>query len=242
MPIDPNALYQQLGTLVSTAPDLNTSAYTEPTGMLWLGRAAVLIEATGDAVDSAAFKAAANGLGTPFTHGDHARTIMSIVYRALARAELAAPAAAQGAYLPVGEPLAAVAAISKALASSTSSALFVDPYADANLVTDFAALTTEGVGLMVLADAAGVKPGLKPAAKAWIAQYGATRPLEVRVAAGGSLHDRMIILDDKQVWLLGQSFNALAKRSPTALQLASPDTASLKIDGYKAIWQNATPL
>jgi hypothetical protein len=93
----------------------------------------------------------------------------------------------------------------------------------------------------VLADAKSLKPTLKPAAESWFKQFGATRPLEVRVAPRGTLHDRLILLDRGRVWLLGQSFNALATRSNTYLSKADAELAAMKVDAYEQIWGAANP-
>lgn len=41
--------------------------------------------------------------------------------------------------------------------------------------------------------------GLKPVAQAWADQYGSARALEVRVTQAGALHDRLVIVDDRDV-------------------------------------------
>jgi hypothetical protein len=192
-------------------------------------------------VDSAAFKVASNGLGGTLHHQD-ALTIIAILHRALARAELAAPVAAQGSFIPVGGSFTAVASVSKILGSATSSILIVDPYADANLLTEFAVLAPEGVRLMILADEAHHKPALKPTAKSWARQYGQARPMEVRLAPAKSLHDRIIVVDNRDAWTLGQSFNALATRSPTSIVRVDPETARMKVDAYNSTWAAATAL
>jgi hypothetical protein len=168
--------------------------------------------------------------------------IRAILYRALAAAELAAPASARGSFLPAGEPFAAINAVGKVLGGARASAFIVDPYADANLLTEFAVLVAEGVPVRVLADEASHKPGLKPVAAAWSEQYGRGRPLEVRLAPARSLHDRIILIDGKEAWTLGQSFNALAKRSPTSLVRTDPETAALKAAAYGELWAAAKPL
>ncbi len=53
---------------------------------------------------------------------------------------------------------------------------------------------------------------LEPAARRWIQQYGAARPLKVRLAPKKALHDRSIFVDGTVVWTLTQSFNAFANR------------------------------
>lgn len=242
MKMDPAALYQQLGQLIAAMPDLMNDDWNTPAGRRWLGRAAALIEAGGNGTDSAVFNVSSNGLGTVL-HVQNVQAIISVIHRALARAELAAPASVQGAFLPVGEPFAAFAAVGKVLGGATATALIVDPYADQNILTEFAVLAPEGVRVMILADEESHKPALRPAAANWAKQYGPGRPLQVRLAPPKSLHDRVIIVDDREVWAVGQSFNALAKRAPTSLvRVVDPETVNMKVDAYAAMWATATAL
>ena len=203
----------------------------------------------GDVVDFVQFKTAADSLGSPVTlpggvsvHTDAAHKIMSILHRTLARAERAAPVAAQGAFIPVGASYTAVDVLMKIFGTATASVLIVDPHADANLLSDFVLLVPEGVRVMVLAKARP-KPALLPAAKAWLQQYGQARPLEVRLAPEHGIHDRLIIVDDRDAWTVGQSFNALAKHAPTSMgRVADPETAEMKIAAHRSIWMAADPL
>lgn len=241
MKLDPESLYVQLGRLVETTPDLSRPGPVSAETNQWLGRAAALVEASGDAADFVTLKVAAQNLETVLRE-TNAQTIVAIVHRALARAELKAPAASQGAFIPVGESFSAIAAMSKVLAAARQSVLIVDPYADAKALTDFAVLAPEGVQVRILSDAGTVKPSLKPAAESWAKQYNSARPLEVRLAAARSLHDRLIAVDDAQAWTLTQSLKDFAARSPASIVRVDGETAALKIGAYAAIWQGAAVL
>src|SRR5260370_10092370 len=203
-------------------PDFATDAWKSSDGHLWLGRVAALVEAVGVVGDDTIFNIASNNLGT-LQHDQNVQTIVAILHRTFARAELVAPVAAQGSFIPVGASFTAVAALTKIFETATTSVLIVDPYADANLLTDFAVLVPEGVRVMVLADKAQPKPALLPTAQAWAQQHGQTRPLEVRLAPEKGIHDRLIIVDDREAWTVGQSFNALAKRAPTSMVRVDPE-------------------
>lgn len=87
-----------------------------------------------------------------------------------------------------------------------------------------------------------MKPTLRPAAVRWTAQYGTSRPLAVKLAAARLLHDRLIAIDDTTAWVLTQSLNAFATRSPASIVRIDDETASLKIAAYQTIWGQATPL
>ncbi len=79
----------------------------------------------------------------------------------------------------MGESFSALSAVSSVLRSASTSVLMVDPYADGNLLTDFAVQAPERISVQVLADLATHKPGLKPAAERWTQQFGSLRPLSV---------------------------------------------------------------
>jgi hypothetical protein len=192
-------------------------------------------------VELISFKAAADNLDSAI-RDLNAQTIAATVHRALGKAELMAPAASQGTFIPVGESFSAVAAVSKVMTTARQSVLIVDPYADAKALTDFAVLASEGVLIRILSDAGTVKPSLKPAAESWAKQYDGTRPLEVRLAAARSLHDRIITVDDAQAWTLTQSLKDFAARSPATIVKVDAETAGLKIGAYAAIWQGASAL
>lgn len=242
MSLDPESLYVHLGRLVETMPDLNSPGPIPVETNQWLGRAAALVEvAFGQSVDLISFKVAADNLDSAL-RAVNAQTIAATVHRALAKAELMAPAASQGAFIAVGESFSAVAAVSKVLAAARQSVLIVDPYADAKALTDFAVLAPEGVQVCILSDAGTVKASLKPAAESWAKQYNNARPLEVRLAADRSLHDRLIAVDETQAWTLTQSLKDFAARSPASIVKVDPETAALKIGAYAAIWQGSTVL
>lgn len=240
MRLDPESLYLHLGRLVETMPDLNGLGPIVADTNQWLGRAAALVEvAFGHSLDFIAFKNSIDGLDSALRRVN-AQTIAATIHRALARAELAAPAAAQGAFIAVRESFSAVAAVARVMTAAKYSVLIVDPHADAKVLTDFAVLVPEGVVVRILSDEGTRKPSLRPAAEAWVQQYGEARPLEIRVTR--NLHDRLISVDDHQVWTLTQSFKDFAVRSPATMIKVNTETAGLKIGAYAEIWRDATPL
>ncbi|HCL3983680.1 hypothetical protein ACSEON_17290 [Pseudomonas aeruginosa] len=245
MPLSNEAIYMQLGQLIADMPDFRNRQWNTPLAQRWLGRATALLEEAVGGTDAIAFKLVAQGLSSDpnqIGHERHIQQITAILHHALAVAELRAPAAAQNGFIPVGEPFTALSAVSGVLSNATNSALLVDPYADAGLLTNYLSQAPEGVACRILSDSHSVKAGLTPAAQAWITQYGGQRPLEVRLAPARSLHDRLIIIDGRDVWSLGQSFNALGTRSPTALVRVNEETALLKVEAYAQLWATSQPL
>jgi hypothetical protein len=147
----------------------------------------------------------------------------------------------EGSFIAAGGVFDAFQAVGKVLATAASDVLIVDAYGG-HEVLDYALATPELVKLRVLADRARYQKSLKPAGEKWSAQFGASRPLELRLTAPKTLHDRLIIVDQKAVWSVGQSFNALATRVHTSISRLEPEIASQKLDAYATMWNSASPL
>lgn len=153
MAIDPQALYVQLGRLVEAMPNLYEQLPLSASTQEWLGRAGALIAASGDVIDIAEFNTYVSSLSKGTMQFHAAQDIGVVVRRALAKAELNAPAAAQGAFIPAGNAFDAMAAIGKILEQATRDVLIVDPYMDEKALTEFALLAPEQVA---------VRPTYKP--------------------------------------------------------------------------------
>lgn len=170
----------------------------------------------------------------------NAGTILAIAHQALAKAEIRAPAELQGAFIAAGHSFDAFAAVGKALGTATTDVFIIDPYADHTVLTDYAVLAPDNVSVRILAEAT-YSNSLKPAAQHWAQQM--KQPLDVRlVSTPRSLHDRLILIDGKTAFVVGQSFKDLTRRAHTSLVRMPPDARKLKIEAYELIWSSATPL
>jgi len=255
VPTDPEALYRQLGQLAAETPvNLAGPGDLAPDTHRWLGRVAALIgdlcknvgpsspAGTMIMMDQVSFNSASDGL-TGLLREGNAHRIIAILHRALASAELYAPAAAQGAFIPVGAAFDAFQVIGKVFGGATKDVFIIDPYMDAKVLTDFAPLAPEQVAIRLLTDSFYTKPeALQPAATRWVQQHGAARPLATRLTAPRLLHDRLIIIDGAHVWSLTQSLKDMASRSPASVLRVEVDLAKLKADSYEQFWAGAKPL
>jgi hypothetical protein len=232
-------LYLRLKQVIADMPDLEVDRIS-PDLARWFGEASFLVEECGDIPDTAELRTQIGSFGTMLSRACDA--IPVILYRALARAEARAPSSVHGTFIAAGKPFDALAAVSKLLREAQADVLIVDAYAGANLLDTFLVAVPERVPTRVLTDAKALKPTFKPAVEAWGKQFGPARPLQARKAPKGSLHDRLILIDRTDVWLLGQSFNQLATRSNTYLSKADPELTRMKIDAYDQIWDASTPL
>lgn len=240
-PLDATEALNRVRGLVQTEPDYRIIGNDEqilPETLKWIGQLGALVDAMKLNRERLNLSIAERTLlQSQGSRGGVA--IRSVLYNVLAHAELKAPAAAQGAFVAAGEQVDAYGAIAKILESANGQLLIVDPYMDATLVTDFLAATPQGVRMRLLADEASVKDTLVPVAKRWIEQHEQSRPLEVRFTSERRLHDRLIVIDNAQVWSLTQSVKDFAKRSHAAALKVDEETAALKIAAYADEWDAA---
>lgn len=236
-------LYQQLGRLLETPPDLSTyQACVQPAALQWLGRGHALVKAVnvGAGFDAISFSTAVDNMRTAgWSSG--VQQVFQILYRALGHCELHLPAGSAGAFVPVGNSFDAFSALSKIFVAAKVDVMIVDPYMDEAALVEFGLAVPEGVSLRLLADTNDHKATLRPAAEKWITQYGTSRPLSVRLAPAKSLHDRAIFIDRREAWTLTQSLKDFAKRAPAEIVRAD-SIAALKVDAYEGIWATSSVL
>jgi hypothetical protein len=237
MKLDPESYYRHLGRLIETMPDFSGNAQFSDDIHQWLGRADALISANGDVVDKIDWRSAVQRLNTA-ARPSALESLKQVLYRVLGASELLAPASAQGTFIPVGNSFAAFVSISKLLKTATRDVMIVDPYMDEAALTVYGCTVPDGVSLRLLADAKYVKQSLQPASTTWVQQYGNIKPLAVRIAPDGALHDRSIFIDGTIAWGFTQSLNAIAKRSPAEI-IRADETASMKIEHYESVWNGA---
>lgn len=240
---DWEALYHQLGQIISDEPTIPSGEKRGSSEVLrWLGRAEALIDEVCGVVDHHKFCNLRTAMltATASNAESQMRHIRSLLYTALAKAELSAPAAAKGSFIPAGNSFDALTAIASVLRECRGYVLVVDPYMDAVALTDFLPMVTQGVPLRLLASGKQKDAGLREAVERWTIQYAGARPMELRFTAPKLLHDRLI-MDEVSVWSLSQSFNAIARRSPAMVQRVGADIASAKREAFMDMWGSAMP-
>jgi hypothetical protein len=236
----PEEAYFRLGTLMAELPDLASGPIT-PEMRAWLRRAGALVQSTGGLADTIQFRVALenfDGILRP----RHARTIVAVMQRVLAKAELEVPAESRGAFLSANNAFDVFAAVRRVLNTAQSDVLLVDTDADATALTDYAVLAPDAVAMRLLSSARQ-RASLGAAIRNWQQRFGVSRPLSVRLAAdAATLPDRAILVDNETAWVVGASFSELARDKRTTLMRMPPDAAATKIVAYAEIWQAAEPL
>ncbi|WP_117196405.1 phosphatidylserine/phosphatidylglycerophosphate/cardiolipin synthase family protein [Rhizobium terrae] len=242
--MSPDEIYINIGHLLAAAPNFDESDRLRTEETVWMAKAYALLTEAGMAQEAVAVQLNMELIisSGPYTRTEYANKLIGAMHRALAIAELRAPASARGAFISAGNAFDAMTAVGRVLGEAKVSARIVDPYMDEKALTDFAVLAIPAVKIELLADSGAVKPSLKPAFTRWQMQYTSERPIEARLSAPRTLHDRLIIIDGSKVYTLTQSLNAFAARSPASIVRLEGDAVPLKIAAYDAFWNSATPI
>lgn len=237
------AIYMQLGVLSNEMPPelFGTGPITSEMRM-WLGKAYALIKQVENGADPHLFSSASDNL-SGILRETNSNTIASIFFRNLAIAEANAPATVTGSFIPVGHQFDTYTAIGRIFSTAKGSIFIVDPYLDEQFLSRFALSAPEQIPFQLLfSNKEDVKLKLKPAIAAWKNQYKNLRPIEARTAPSKTLHDRVIIIDQKNVWSLTQSFALFAERSPATITKIESEIANMKIAAFGEIWNSGLPL
>ena len=234
-------IFAHLQTLVRTMPQLGRrdAPPRDREALDWLGRLYAIIKKV-DAYDAISVRTASSSLGSI----GHERALMELsgaLHRAVAVLELKLPAASRGAFIPVGHTFNALAAIAGIIGEAKQEVFFVDPYASEKILLNYAVQAAEGVRIKVLASAKMKRPGLLPAAEAWVEQYRDARPLVLRGALGGVLHDRAIVIDGTVAWSASQSFDEIAARAAATINRVEPIIAADQMTAFAEIFDAADP-
>lgn len=236
-------LYMKIGHLIETAPDLKNLIPTSEE-QLWLARVRAVIESSKDTSNILDLRIAMSQMANthPTLKAEARSKIIQCLFNILAIVEEGVSPSSRGAFIPVGVPFDSLKFIRTVSQSASLEVWFVDPYADGTLLERFAVLANERIRLRVLTDVDSHKPDLGPSAISWIAQYGDQRPLEVRTTKPKAIHDRLIVVDQKTAWIVGQSFKDLGKKAPTAISRLDTETGNLKIAAHLDIWNQSSQL
>ena len=117
-----------------------------------------------------------------------------------------------------------------------SGVLIVDPYMDGEIFDEYISALRPGIKCELLTSRH--ERGVAAAARKYLAQHGAG--IEIRSSA--SAHDRLILIDAKICWVLGQSIKDAAVSKPTYLAPLDEEISQIKVMLYADIWKTATVL
>lgn len=237
----PEQLLSLLQAAIRDAPLFEYEKPVREAEQRWLGRVDSILEATGKVNPVVSFRVARENINT-YMHSTE--KLMQPLYDALSAIELLVPQSLQGAFIPPGDTWDGYSALVKLIQRDCDNILIVDPYLNADIFLYFAPHSVAKQGIRCLCQKMNqTLAGLQASAAKWAADpISLHHPLEVRFAAKNSLHDRLIIIDGKEAWIVTQSIKDIAKKSPASVTRAESELARMKSEYYESLWVSGAPL
>ncbi|MGR3700672.1 MAG: hypothetical protein ACU0A4_01180 [Paracoccaceae bacterium] len=239
--ISPEQLLALVQAAIREAPAFDRDESYGEVEQKWLGRAVALLDAAGSVKLSVAFQLARQNLQSVL----HSRVgLLQPLYDLMSQLELRVPAELQGAFIAAGDAWNGYAALVRIMQREGDDLLIVDPYVSGSVVTELVPHIVAKRSVRILTAAQPkLKSALLASSQKWNANPSRSTPeVETRIAPSGSLHDRLIMLDNKEVWLVSQSLKDIGKRSAASVTRADAELAALKSNAYTALWQDSLPL
>lgn len=145
----------------------------------------------------------------------------------------------QGIFV-AGQPFDAMLAITSILRAATKSITVVDGYVSEHTLS-LLGVKADPVTAKILMRRDQANPALVTAVRAFIAQYAAGPPLEIRTTT--AFHDRFIVIDDSDYYHFGASLKDAAKRSAFMFsKIEEPSVIATLSATISREWSAATPV
>jgi hypothetical protein len=239
--LPPEQILVLLQTVIEEAPLFEYAVPLTDAQIRWLGRADALLDAVNEFSLSVNFRAARTALDGY----SHSRANLLIpLHDAYSRMELLAPVSMRGSFIAGGDTWNGYAALVRLMQTDCDDLLVIDPYLNASIFTDLAPHAHARGGVRCLAvERKEYHLGLSASAAKWQTDSRSERlKVEVRYAPQGALHDRLLIIDRREVWLVSQSFKDIAKKSPATISRFDSELAGDKIKHYEELWTGGEPM
>lgn len=232
--MEPIVLLEKLRVLIASAPPLAGRGSYGQEQFTWLGKAAALISSWNQ-TEAASFGVAATSLAGNLNREMNVGAIFTTIHKAIATLENSLPQPGGQAFGP-GAAYDFFRALRGLVASTDKSLVVVDPYMDAETFDGYLSALPAGRAVRLLISK--FADDVRVAATKFTAQRGGS--LEVRKSS--DIHDRVLLVDGSQCWVLGASIKDAALKRPTYLAPLAPDIAAQKVTIYEGVWNAARPI
>lgn len=238
--LTPVQILALLREAIESAPPMDASTAPDEKLMRWFAKTAALIDQA-DPVIAFNFRQAQKSKGLlAFSRRD----ILQSLHDAYYKIELEIPAEQSGAFIPAGDAWNGYAALVRVIQSNCDKILIIDPYIVSSIFMELIPHATAKHSVRLLtAKHRERHPALLASLQKWQETHTTTPNfIEARYADSTDLHDRLIIVDDKEVWLISQSIKDIAKKSAASVTKSESQIAEWKVKHYEALWKKSTPI
>lgn len=229
--MDKIVLLTELRALVKNMPDFKAYTPSSHDHWEWLGKAHALV-AQWDRNEAFSVRSSTAYVPIDLMREANVAQILGILFRAIADLELQIPEQLDQAFGP-GAVYDFLKALRDLMASARKSIFVVDPFLDEQIFDAYITSVSPQVIVRLLAHKYAT--ALKPALAMFVVQT----KMSVEIRISSAIHDRVVFLDDRTCWVLGQSIKDAAKLKPTYIAPLSIDVVQKKIIDYEQIWSTA---
>jgi len=227
----PRLLLEKINLLLGNPPPADSRISYQREHFEWLGKANALIEAWNPR-EMIGFKMATDWVAANLNRSANLGKALATLHTAAASLEQALPEL-EGQVFGPGAVYDFFRALNELVASAQRTLLVIDPYMDAQVFDAYLSNCTQGVAIRLLASL--YAPSIGAAAVAFRQQHSSN--LEVRMTR--EIHDRLVIVDQSQCWVLGASIKDAADNKPTYLAPLPSELVAAKAALYEGVRANA---
>lgn len=230
----PHVLLELLRNHLSNIPPLEGRGDYSQEQYNWLGKAKALMSEWSE-TKSIPFNTAVDSLIRNTNRRADCGVVVTFIYDVIARLENSLPQNNDQAFGP-GAAYDFFVALNDTIGSANEKVFIVDPYLDAEVFDGYLQGLKRGVTVRLLTSK--YIDNIRVAAQKYRKQF----ENHVEVRKSNELHDRIILVDDEQCWVLGASIKDAALKKPTYLAPLSADVVPCKRTLYDAVWAKAEPI
>ena len=224
------ALLAELRAVAETAPSFEAYDPSSKIQQAWLGKAHALLTQW-NIQEGVGFRTAADQLGPELLRPGSLAKIFGTLHRAIADLELQAPSIGGGTSGP-GAIYDFSKVLKELLASATATLLIVDRNLEEQAFTGYLSSVPPQVVIRLLVREKA--ESLKSAMDAFVGQ----KNISVELRESNGVHDRLLIIDGRSCWLLGQPIKVSVRTPQSYLAPLSPEVAELKVKYYDELWES----
>ena len=230
--MDPKISYTALKQLLDNQPNWAAFQPSSKQHQEWLGKASAHLKRW-NAQKAESFTFQIGFMSTPGVLRDTAvTTFLGILNQAVFDLEIDIPSEGQQIFGP-GAVYDFFKELNGLLATARSSILIVDPYLDSQIFDGYIGKLNTTVEVKMITNKNSAD--LKLAADRFNAQNKST----VEIKKSNELHDRAVIIDKSNCWVIGQSIKDAAKSKQTYMVPVGEESGRLKIDHYYDVFSRA---
>jgi hypothetical protein len=207
--MEEGALLAEFLALADNTPEFASFTPTSRIHHEWLAKVQALVRQW-DPSEVPPLRAEIDFIGYSIVRDKTVTKIVSILYRAIADLQFRLHAAPARSFGP-GAVYDFLKTLRDLLSSAAQSIFIVDPYLDGQVFDAYLATVPRQVVVRLLARKGAAE--LKPALDKFVQQS----KMAVEARRSAAIHDRIVFLDDRSCWVLGQSIKDAAGSKPTYL-------------------------